>query len=50
MKYHVVKSDEFEKWLLGQAYKIQITARLSNIEFEGHFGVINYFDGIIELK
>ena len=39
-------------WFLGLPEKTQliINARLQRIENDGHFGTINTFDGLIELK
>lgn len=52
LKFQVLKSQEFSDWLDLQnvATKGLILARLHRISVEGHFGFINTFDGLIELK
>ncbi len=52
MRFRVIRSDEFEEWLSEQTFKTrtQVRSRLSRIEDEGHFGFINAFDGLVELK
>lgn len=48
----IVETDHFENWLKIQNGRTQakVRLRLNLILTDGHFGVINYFDGIIELK
>lgn len=48
----VLMTDHFEKWLEKQDKRIlgKVQLRLNLIILNGHFGVINFFDGIIELK
>ena len=42
MKYKILKTPDYEDWLKTQPekFKYQIAKRLSNIENEGHFGLI----------
>mgnify|MGYP003404696710 FL=1 len=46
------KTSEFINWYNEQPSKVQyiIEARLKRISEEGHWGFINKFDGLIELK
>jgi putative addiction module killer protein len=46
------KTPEFEDWYADQALKTQliVDARLQRIEKDNHWGTINTFDGLIELK
>ncbi len=43
MRYKILKTTEYDDWLAGQSLKsqTQIEKRLSNIETDGHFGIIN---------
>ena len=52
MKFQVIRTPEFEEWFSEQTFKTQtlIRSRLSRIEDEGHFGFVNAFDGLVELK
>lgn len=53
MKYRVLRTQEFNNWLTQEALKsqVQIEKRISNIETEGHFGIINDVrDNVFELK
>lgn len=51
-RYQIIKTKEFSKWYDEQNEKTQtiIDARLERIAVDGHFGITNEFDGIIELK
>lgn len=50
--FEVHYSDEFVEWLSLQNVDnvTYIMTRMQRIAVEGHFGYINYFDNIIELK
>ncbi|MCM0604702.1 MAG: hypothetical protein KA715_01280 [Xanthomonadaceae bacterium] len=52
MKYQILKTTEFIDWYESQTDKAQafIDARLDRIMLDGHFGFVNRFDGLIELK
>jgi putative addiction module killer protein len=52
MIYNIVKTAEYEEWFDQQPMKTKviIDARLQRIAMDGHFGTINTFDGLIELK
>lgn len=53
MKYKTFRTEEFNNWLASETLKsqVQIEKRISNIEFEGHFGTINDVgNDILELK
>jgi putative addiction module killer protein len=52
LKFQVLKSQDFNDWFETQTVATQglILARLHRISIEGHFGFINTFDGLIELK
>jgi putative addiction module killer protein len=52
MKYEIYKASEFDKWFADQAIKTKliIKARLERLSQEGHWGFINKFDGLVELK
>jgi putative addiction module killer protein len=52
MKYEIYKASEFDKWFADQAIKTKliIEARLERLSQEGHWGFINKFDGLVELK
>lgn len=52
MKYHLLQTNVFERWLKKQPLKSQviINARLKRLEIDGHWGFINQFDGLVELK
>ena len=52
MKYLLLETSEFREWLDDQPLKTQviINARLERLCVEGHWGFINSFDGITELK
>ena len=49
---NLFRTKEFGGWFSGLPDKTQliVNARLQRIENEGHFGTINSFDGLIELK
>ncbi len=51
MKYQILKTSEFEKWLTDQQPKLrtQILARLDLVAM-GHFGNHKRFEGLIELR
>ncbi len=46
------KTPEFKQWFskLPEKTQIIINARLQRIEHDSHFGTVNIFDGLIELK
>ena len=48
----VYRTIVFSKWFSKQDFKTQmrINARLQRIEIDGHFGTINVFNGLVELK
>lgn len=50
--FTILKSNYFEEWFQKQdkETKAKIQMRLDRIAMDGHFGVTNFFDGIIELK
>ena len=52
MNFEIIKTAEFEEWFDDQSMKTKviIDARLQRIALDGHFGTINTFDGLIELK
>ena len=52
LRFQVLKSQEFMEWFETQTEAVQglILARLHRISVEGHFGVTNRFDDLIELK
>ena len=52
LRFQVLKSQEFMEWFEAQTEAVQglVLARLHRISVEGHFGVTNRFDNLIELK
>ena len=54
MRYKILKTEEYDDWLLGETMKskVQIGKRLEKIESEGHFGSIrdDLGEGVSELK
>lgn len=52
VSYKLYRTPEFDLWFYNQTTSTQdlILARLNRISLVGHFGTINYFDGMIELK
>lgn len=53
MKYVVIRSEEFSKWMSKQRIKsqLQINNRISRIRIDGYFGSTNILeDGVFELK
>lgn len=48
----IVKTAEFKQWFskLPEKTQLIVNARLQRIEYDSHFGTINAFDGLIELK
>ena len=52
MNFEIVKTAEYEEWFDDQSLKTKviIDARLQRIALDGHFGTINTFEGLIELK
>ena len=48
----ILKTTEFKQWFSSQPEKTRliVNARLQRIELDGHFGTINVFDNLIELK
>lgn len=52
MFYEILKTADYEEWFASQTGKAQaiIDARLQRIVVDNHFGTINTFDGLIELK
>ena len=52
MVYRLLETEEFRDWFNKQPSKTQliITARLERLQTEGHWGFVNRFDGLIELK
>lgn len=51
-KFAIIRSSEFDEWLASQnlGTQVRVNSRFQRIVLEGHFGVTNYFDGIVELK
>lgn len=53
MRYRVLKTTQYEDWVNKESLKsqVQIEKRISNIETDGHFGVIKDVDDYVwELK
>jgi len=52
MKYEILWSNEFKEWFFEQTEAVRslIEGRLERIEEVGHFGYVNRFDGLVELK
>ena len=52
MKWTIIQTTEFKEWFETLDFKTQtvIRGRLSRIESEGHFGFVNRFEGLTELK
>ncbi|MBS1960172.1 MAG: type II toxin-antitoxin system RelE/ParE family toxin [Bdellovibrionales bacterium] len=52
MKFDVLRSEEFSQWYARQPRSVKaiVDARLDRIAEFGHFGFVNRFDGLIELK
>ena len=52
IKIQMFKTSEFEEWFEGlpEKSKMIVNARFQRIAVDEHFGFINVFDGIIELK
>lgn len=52
MIYRILETEEFRHWFQNQSLKTQliITARLERLQAEGHWGFVNRFDNLIELK
>ena len=52
MKYQIIQSFDFSRWYLTLNVKEKsvIDARLDRISTESHWGFVNRFDGLIELK
>ena len=50
--YEILKIAEFDEWFAQQTVKTKVivAARLQRIIFDNHFGTINTFDDLIELK
>ena len=50
--FRLVQSEDFRLWRKQQPVKVQtlVDARLDRLQNSGHWGFINRFDGIIELK
>ncbi|WP_295900324.1 type II toxin-antitoxin system RelE/ParE family toxin [uncultured Bdellovibrio sp.] len=50
--FSLLKTDHFEEWLKRQDRETQakIQMRLDRIALDSHFGVMKFFDGLIELK
>ena len=51
-KVRIIKTVAFHEWFQQQSDKTQliINARIQRIELDGHWGTINRFDSLIELK
>ncbi len=52
MKFEIFRTAEFTEWYEGLDAKTKwmIAARLERIKNEGHFGTVNRFEGLTELK
>jgi len=52
LKFQILKTQKFNEWLSFQTDVVQslVLARLHRISVDGHFGVTNHFDGLVELK
>jgi putative addiction module killer protein len=50
--FTILRTNHFEEWFGKQdrETKAKVQMRLDRIAMDGHFGVINFFDGIVELK
>jgi len=50
--FTVFKTNHFQKWFEKQdkETKAKVQMRVDRIAVDGHFGVTNFFEGIIELK
>jgi len=50
--FTLLRTNHFEEWFKDQdkETKAKVQMRLDRIAIDGHFGVTNFFDGIIELK
>jgi len=52
MRYQIVSTPEFDAWLAGldPVTRGLVVQRLARVREDGHFGFVNRFDGIVELK
>ena len=52
LRFRLLKTQEFNEWFNLQTDLVQclLLARFQRISVDGHFGFINYFDGLIKLK
>ena len=50
--FSLLKTNYFEDWFQKQDPETQarVQMRLDRIAFDGHFGVVKFFDGLIEIK
>ena len=52
MTYRIFETKEFQRWFQNQNIKTQVivAARIERLQTEGHWGFVNRFDNLIELK
>ncbi|NUN04699.1 MAG: hypothetical protein HUU57_02955 [Bdellovibrio sp.] len=52
MTFRIFETAEFHRWFRSQNIKTQliVTARIERLQVEGHWGFVNRFDSLIELK
>ncbi|MEK2646849.1 hypothetical protein [Bdellovibrio sp. BCCA] len=52
MSYQLLLTPEFQSWFekLDPKTQLIITSRLERLQIEGHWGFVNRFDNLIELK
>jgi putative addiction module killer protein len=52
VNYRILETQEFRNWFQDQNLKTQliVTARLERLQSEGHWGFVNRFDRLTELK
>lgn len=52
MIYRIIETEEYLSWLQKQSVKTQliVNARFTRLQAEGHWGFVNRFDDLIELK
>lgn len=52
MVYRILETEDFRKWLQTQPLKTRliVTARIERLQADGHWGFVNRFDNLIELK
>ena len=50
--FNIYKTEHFQDWFINQdrITQAKIQMRLDRIAIDGHFGITNFFGGLIELK